>query len=158
MAALCTHGSTKTQPAAHHLPEQALLMLLSQPVLLHRESPAFQSSDVQFGISMAYPTVPCSFMTVSQPYRRAFDVILLTETRAAYIANVLFHDHQISCVPASRPGAPGEGIVVAVRKQHAYHVQDWAADEASVWVRIRFLCSQHPTSYRGVLCASFRLS
>ena len=80
----------------------------------------------------------------SQTYLQGFDIILLIETRTAYVANAVFPDHQISYVPASRPGAPGEGIVVAVRKQHAYHVQDWAADETSLWVKIKFQCHSTP--------------
>ena len=79
----------------------------------------------------------------SLTYLRALDIILLTETRTAYIANATFLDHEISYVPASRLGAPGEGIVVLVRKQHAYHVQDWAADETSLWV-IKSLCHKIP--------------
>ena len=31
-----------------------------------------------------------------------------------------------------------------VQKQHAYHVQDWAADETSLWVKIKFLCHSTP--------------
>ena len=107
---------------------------------------------------MAYLTAPCNFMTclaVSQTYLRACDVILLTETMAAYIANALFPYHQISYVPASRPGALDEGIAVALTKQHTYYIQDWAADETSLWVKIRFLytCVTTPRFLQGcVMC------
>ena len=34
--------------------------------------------------------------------------------------------------------------MVAVRKQQDYHVQDWAADETSLWVKIKFVCHSTP--------------
>ena len=57
-------------------------------------------------------------------YLHAFDVILLSETRAAHIPDALFPQKSIALCPASRHERAGVGILVIVRKQHAYHVQD----------------------------------
>ena len=77
-------------------------------------------------------------------YLRAFDVILLSETRAAYIPDELFPQHSIALCTASRHGRAGEGIAFIVRKQYAYHVQDWSSDDTSLWVKLTFQSRQRP--------------
>lgn len=77
-------------------------------------------------------------------YMQGFDVLLLTETRAEYIPDNPFPEHSIAFCPASRAGRAGEGVTVAVRKSHAYHVQDWASDETSLWVKLVFPSGARP--------------
>lgn len=71
-------------------------------------------------------------------YLRSFDIILLTETRADSVADHMFPDHSIAFSPASQAGQAGEGMMIAARKSHAYHLQDWTSDDTSLWVKIIF--------------------
>ena len=75
---------------------------------------------------------------------RDFDILLLSETRADYVPDDLQPEHSIAFCPASRAGRAGEGMAVAVRKSHAYHVQDWASDETSLWVQLVFPSGARP--------------
>ena len=75
---------------------------------------------------------------------REFDVLLLCETRTDFVPDSLLPDHSIAFCPASRAGQAGEGMAVAVRKSHAYHIQDWASDDTSLWVRLAFPSGARP--------------
>ena len=77
-------------------------------------------------------------------YLRAFDVILLSETRAANIPDDLFPQHFIALYPASRHGRACKGIAVIVRKLYAYHVQDWSSEDTSLWVKLTSQSRQRP--------------
>jgi hypothetical protein len=67
-----------------------------------------------------------------------FDIFLLTEARCSVWDDSLLPDHSIALVPADEAGKAGEGIVVAVRRNPGYHVQDWASNDTALWVRIVF--------------------
>ena len=71
-------------------------------------------------------------------YLRSFDIILLTETRVDNVADNIFPDHSIAFSPARQAGQAGEGMTIAVRKFHAYHLQDWTSDDTSLWVKLIF--------------------
>ena len=71
-------------------------------------------------------------------YLQGFDVLLLSETRTVDVPDSMFPDHSIAFTPASRQGIAGEGLLVAVKKSSAYHVQDWSSDSTSLWVKLTF--------------------
>lgn len=71
-------------------------------------------------------------------YLRGFDILLLSETRAADVSDSLLSEYSIAFSPASRQGVAGEGLLVAVKKSLAYHVQDWSSDSTSLWVKLIF--------------------
>ena len=77
-------------------------------------------------------------------YLRQFDVLLLSETRAEYVADCVLPDHSIAFCPASQQGLAGEGIAIAIRKSDAHHVQDWSSDDTSLWVKICFQSRSRP--------------
>jgi hypothetical protein len=47
---------------------------------------------------------------------REYDVILLSETRRDVWDDSLLPGYSVAFVPASRPGQPGEGLALAVRR------------------------------------------
>lgn len=71
-------------------------------------------------------------------YLRGFDILLLSETRASDVSDSLLSEFSIAFSPASRQGVAGEGLLVAVKKSLAYHVQDWSSDTTSLWVKLIF--------------------
>lgn len=77
-------------------------------------------------------------------YLQRFDVILLSETRCMAWDDAFLPDHSVALVPACRDGQAGEGLLLAVRRHHAYHVQDWASDDTSIWVKLKFQDSCRP--------------
>ena len=77
-------------------------------------------------------------------YLAAFDVVLLTETRAAHIEDGFLPQHSIAFIPASKDGRAGEGILVAVKKNAAYHVLDYGSDDSSLWVKVSFHDQRKP--------------
>ena len=77
-------------------------------------------------------------------YLAAFDIVLLTETRAAHIEDGFLPQHSIAFIPASKDGRAGEGILVAVKKNAAYHVLDYGSDDSSLWVKVSFHDQRKP--------------
>ena len=71
-------------------------------------------------------------------YLRSFDIILLTKTRVDSVADHMFPDHSIAFSPSRQAGQAGEGMSIAVRKSHAYHLRDWTSDNTSLWVKLIF--------------------
>ncbi len=71
-------------------------------------------------------------------YLESFDVVLLCETRCLCLPPGFLPDHSVAHVPASTQGRAGEGMLVAVRRQLAVRVNDWASDETSLWLRLSF--------------------
>ena len=77
-------------------------------------------------------------------YLAAFDIVLLTETRAAHIEDGLLPQHSIAFIPADKDGRAGEGILVAVKRNAAYHVLDYGSDDSSLWVKVSFHDQRKP--------------
>lgn len=77
-------------------------------------------------------------------YLQKFDVILLTETRSAIWDDNVLPNHSVAFVPAGREGQAGEGLLVAVRRNIVYHVQDWGSDDCTLWVKVKFQTSPRP--------------
>ena len=80
----------------------------------------------------------------SVQYFQAFDVILLSETRAVHFPAYLLPDYSIAYCPASQEGRGGEGLLVAVKQHLAYHVLDYGSDDSSLWVRLCFTSGRRP--------------
>ena len=77
-------------------------------------------------------------------YAQAFDVILLSETRAVHFSDDLLPQYSIAYCPASQEGRGGEGLLVAVKKHHDFHVLDYGSDDSSLWVCLYFLSGRRP--------------
>ncbi len=71
---------------------------------------------------------------------RAYDVILLSETRRDVWNDSLLPGYSVAFVPASRPGQPGEGLALAVRRSRSYIVYDWGSKCTALWVKLQFQC------------------
>ena len=68
------------------------------------------------------------FLHDTAVYLDRFDIVLLTEARCCTWDPRLLPNHSVTFTAASRDGRAGEGVAVAVRKNAAYHVQDWGSD------------------------------
>ena len=77
-------------------------------------------------------------------YFQSFDVILLSETLAVHFPDDLLPQFSIAYSPASQEGRGGEGLLVAVKKHHAFHVLDYGSDDSSLWVRLCFHSGRRP--------------
>ena len=77
-------------------------------------------------------------------YFQSFDVILLSETRAVHFPDELLPHYSVAYCPASQEGRGGEGLLVAVKKHHSFHVLDYGSDDSSLWVRLCFLSGRRP--------------
>ena len=42
------------------------------------------------------------------------------------------------------PSQAGEGLLLAVRRNMVYHVQDWGSDDCTLWVKVKFQNSPRP--------------
>jgi hypothetical protein len=71
---------------------------------------------------------------------RAYDVLLLSKTRRDVWDGSLLPGYSVAFVPASRPGQPGEGLALAVRRSRSYIVYDWGSNCTTLWVKLQFQC------------------
>ena len=85
-----------------------------------------------------------------QEYMRRFDIVLLTETQVEHVPSDLLPGYSVAAVPASRQHRNGEGMLVAVRHSHLYHVTDFTSDDTALWVRLTFSNSAAPSLFVAV--------
>ena len=69
-------------------------------------------------------------------YMEQFDVVILTETQSTAPLDSLFPHHDVYHTRASRKGKHGEGLLLAVRRHHAYFSQKWREDASSLWIKL----------------------
>ena len=79
----------------------------------------------------------------------AYDIILLCETRATFIASTLFPGYSVAFQPSDTPGKAGQGLLIAVKRSSHYSVQDWSSDHTSLWVRLLFAKAFAPPLHVG---------
>lgn len=66
-------------------------------------------------------------------YLLDFDITVLNETRSLTLPCGFLSPHTILTQPATRNGAPGEGLVIGVKKCINVSVVKWASDGSSLW-------------------------
>ena len=77
-------------------------------------------------------------------YFSSFDLVLLTETAVESVPGGLFDGFSVAAIPAERTGRAGQGLLLAVRNDSRYHVEDHTSDSTALWVRLCPTASQAP--------------
>ena len=77
-------------------------------------------------------------------YFSAFDLVLLTETGVESVPSGLFDGFSVAEIPAEQNGRAGQGLLLAVRNNSRYHVEDHTSDSTALWVRLCPTASQAP--------------
>ena len=77
-------------------------------------------------------------------YFSAFDLVLLTETAVESVPSSLFDGFSVAEIPAEQNGRAGQGLLLAVRNNILYHVEDHTSDSTALWVRLSPSASQAP--------------
>ena len=80
-------------------------------------------------------------------YFSAFDLVLLTETAVESVPSGLFDRFSVAEIPAEQNGRAGQGLLLSVRNNSRYHVEDHTSDSTALWVRLCPTASQTPVCY-----------